>query len=203
MTIQDWFLLGLTSLISLQSKSLSRVFSNTTIEKHQFFSTQPSLWCNSHIHTWLLEKGSIVPSFLGGLVVLGVELIYKRCGEPLLSLTLQIRHCSSFLLWITTCHMFSILKHPSFISQFLWVRSAGSTWLGPNLELRGWPHCHPYQELRGSSRIIQVLAEFSPLWLYPWDQQPRGSPSPEQFIARPFAFLPEASRNASLCQFTF
>ena len=45
-----------SGLISLQSKGLSRVFSNTTIQKLQFFSTQPSLWSNSHIHTWLLEK---------------------------------------------------------------------------------------------------------------------------------------------------
>ena len=50
-SIQDWFLLGLTGLISLQSKRLSRVFSNTTIQKYQFFGTQPSLWSNSHIHT--------------------------------------------------------------------------------------------------------------------------------------------------------
>ena len=42
--------------ISLQSKGLSRVFSNTTVEKHQFFSAQLSLWSNSHIYTWLLEK---------------------------------------------------------------------------------------------------------------------------------------------------
>ena len=42
--------------ISLQSKGLSRVFSNTTVQKHQFFSTQLSLWSNSQIHTWLLEK---------------------------------------------------------------------------------------------------------------------------------------------------
>ena len=53
---QDWFPLGLTGLISLQSKGLSRVFSNTTIQKHQFFSAQPSLWSNSHIYTWLPEK---------------------------------------------------------------------------------------------------------------------------------------------------
>ena len=45
------FPLGLTGWISLQSKGLSRVFSNTTVQKHQFFSTQPSLWSNSHIHT--------------------------------------------------------------------------------------------------------------------------------------------------------
>ena len=52
----QWFPLGLTGLISLQSKRLSRVFSSTIIRKHQFFSAQPSLWSNSHIHTWLLEK---------------------------------------------------------------------------------------------------------------------------------------------------
>ena len=50
MNIQDWLPLGWTGLISLQSKELSRVFSNTTVQKHQFFSTQPSLWSNSHIH---------------------------------------------------------------------------------------------------------------------------------------------------------
>ena len=54
--IKDWFPSGLTGLISLQSKRLSRVFSNTTVQKHQFFGTQLSLWSNSHIHTWLLEK---------------------------------------------------------------------------------------------------------------------------------------------------
>ena len=55
-TIQGWFPLGLTGLISMQFKGLLRLFSNTTIWKHQFFSAQPSLWSNSHIHTWLLEK---------------------------------------------------------------------------------------------------------------------------------------------------
>ena len=54
--IQDWFPLGLTGLISLQFKRLSRVFSNTTVQKHQFLRSQSSLWSNSHIHTWLLEK---------------------------------------------------------------------------------------------------------------------------------------------------
>ena len=56
MNIQDWFPSGLTALLSLQSEGLSKVFSNTTVQKHQFFSTQLSLWSNSHIHTWLLEK---------------------------------------------------------------------------------------------------------------------------------------------------
>ena len=53
--IQDWFTLGLSVLISLQSKRLSRVFSNTTVPKHQFVNVQLSLWSNSDIHTWLLE----------------------------------------------------------------------------------------------------------------------------------------------------
>ena len=56
MNNQDWFPLGLAGCISLQSKGLSRVFSNTTLQNHQFFGTQLSLWSNSPIHTWLLEK---------------------------------------------------------------------------------------------------------------------------------------------------
>ena len=56
MNTQDWSPLGWTGWISLQSKGLSRAFSNTTVQKHQFFGTQLSSLSNSHIHTWLLEK---------------------------------------------------------------------------------------------------------------------------------------------------
>ena len=56
MNIQDWFPLGWTGWISSQSKALLRIFFNTTVQKHQFFSTQPSSQSNSHIHAWLLEK---------------------------------------------------------------------------------------------------------------------------------------------------
>ena len=56
MNIQDWFPIGLTGWISLQSKGLSRVFSSTTVQKHQFFDAQLLLWSNSHIPTWLLER---------------------------------------------------------------------------------------------------------------------------------------------------
>ena len=56
MNIQNWFPLGWTDLISLQSKGFSRIFSNTTVQMHEFFSPQLSLWSNSHIHTWVLEK---------------------------------------------------------------------------------------------------------------------------------------------------
>ena len=56
MNIQVWLPLGLTGLISLHSKELSKVFSSTTVQKHQFFGTQLSLYSNSHIHAWPLEK---------------------------------------------------------------------------------------------------------------------------------------------------
>ena len=56
MSIQGWFPLGLNSLTSFQSKGLSTVFSNTTVQKHQFLCIKLSLWSKSHIHTWLLEK---------------------------------------------------------------------------------------------------------------------------------------------------
>ena len=55
MNIQDWFPLGWTGWISLLSKGLSRAFSNTKVQKHQFFGIHVSLWSNSRIHTWLLE----------------------------------------------------------------------------------------------------------------------------------------------------
>ena len=56
MNIQNWFPLGWTGWISMQSKGLSRVFSNTTVQKHQFFGAQLSLWSKCHIHTRPLEK---------------------------------------------------------------------------------------------------------------------------------------------------
>ena len=56
MSIQDWFPLGWTGWISLQSKGLSRVFSKTTVQKDHFFRAQLSLYSSSHSHTWLLEK---------------------------------------------------------------------------------------------------------------------------------------------------
>ena len=74
--IQGWFPLGLTGLISLQSKGLSRVFSNTIVQKHQFFGAQFSLWFNSpymtyNIHTWLLKNHSFdYKTFVGKVMSL-------------------------------------------------------------------------------------------------------------------------------------
>ena len=67
--IPDWFPLGLTGWISLLSKGLSRVFSNTTVQIHRFFSTQPSFWSNSQVHAWLLHtlgEFHFVCGFLSG-----------------------------------------------------------------------------------------------------------------------------------------
>ena len=80
--IQDWFPLGWTGLISLQSEGLSRVFSNTTVRKHQFFSAQPFLLSNSHICTWLLEKKhSLLNRVLINNIFLAklTELLLKSC----------------------------------------------------------------------------------------------------------------------------
>ena len=64
MNIQGWVTLGSIDLISLQSKGLSRGFSNTPLQNHQFFIAQPSIWYDSHIHKWLLEKHSFNSSDL-------------------------------------------------------------------------------------------------------------------------------------------
>ena len=79
MNIQQWFPLGWTGLISLQSKGLSRVFSNTTIQKHRFFSAQLSLWSNSHIHTRLLEKTIALTrwTFVGKVMALLFNMLSK------------------------------------------------------------------------------------------------------------------------------
>ena len=59
MNIQDWFLLGLTGWISLQSKGLSRVFSNTTVQKHQLFGIHSPFFIVQLSHTWLLKKPQV------------------------------------------------------------------------------------------------------------------------------------------------
>ena len=72
MSIQDWFPLEWTCWISLLSKGLLGIFSNTTTQKHQFFGIQSSLWSNSHIHTWLLEKtiALTIQTFAGKVISL-------------------------------------------------------------------------------------------------------------------------------------
>ena len=77
MRIQYWFPLGWTGLISLLFKGLSRVFSSTTVWKHQFFGTQPSLWSN--IHTWLRDRtiALTIWAFVGKVISLLFNMLYR------------------------------------------------------------------------------------------------------------------------------
>ena len=78
MNIQDWFPLGWTGLTALLSKGLLRVFSNTTVQKCQFFSAQLSLWSNFHIRTWLLENHSFAYiTFVGKVISLLFNMLFR------------------------------------------------------------------------------------------------------------------------------
>ena len=80
MNIQDWFPLGLISLITLQSKGLPRVFSNTTVQKHQFFGTQLFSWSNSHPY---MTTGKTIPLTSWTLVSKVMSLLFNMClGWP-------------------------------------------------------------------------------------------------------------------------
>ena len=126
MNIQDWFALGLTGLISLQSKRLSRVFSNITVQKRQFLGAQFSLWSNSHIHTWLKEK-----SYLW----LDKPLLAKWCLWFLLML---YRFVLAFLLR-SKCVLIYIQKHASKLGSL----SSKSIWQELNIfiVIICWPLC--------------------------------------------------------------
>ena len=92
MNIQDWFPLELTGWISLLSKGLSRVFSSTAVQKHHFFSVPPSLWSNSHIHTWPLE----IPLSLAFSDSTLLQLSFVWCGSsPTSCVLVLICHCPS------------------------------------------------------------------------------------------------------------
>ena len=80
MNIQDWFHLGLTGLITLQSKELSRIFSNTTVKEHQFFGTHASLWSNSHPHMTTGETIALTTeTFVGKVMSLLFNMLSGVC----------------------------------------------------------------------------------------------------------------------------
>ena len=103
-TIQGWFPLGLTGLVSLQSKGLSGVFSSTTVRKHQVFGAQPSLRSNSHIRTWPLERpydNGWQPS--KGYQHTSPALLPK---ELLYQLYIQVVQCFWRIEWLSICQAF-------------------------------------------------------------------------------------------------
>ena len=117
MTIQGWFLLGLTGLISLLSKGLSRVFSSTTIQKIQFFSAQPSLWSSFHIHTWLLGFGG---RDIEKLCMAKIKTMFSN-PEPLV-LTLI------YVSWTDT-HCFFFFFYPELIHISVGTQKGREVWL--------------------------------------------------------------------------
>ena len=86
MDIQDWFPLGWTGWISFLSKGLSRVFSNTTVQNHQFFSSQLSLQSNSYIHTWLLYSPTRTPIHTWKTIVLTRRTLVSKVKSQLFNM---------------------------------------------------------------------------------------------------------------------
>ena len=99
--IQGWFPWGLTGLISLLFKELSRVFPNTTIWKYQFFSTQTSLLSNSHICTWLLEKPYLL--LYGPLVGKVMSLLFNMLSRFVIALLPRSKHL--LISWLQSLSM--------------------------------------------------------------------------------------------------
>ena len=85
MNIQGWFPLGLAGLISLQSEGFSRVFSSTTIQRHQFFDAQPSLWSKSHIHPYLITR-KIIALTIRTFVSRGMSLLFNTLSRFVIAL---------------------------------------------------------------------------------------------------------------------
>ena len=109
MNIQSWFPLGLTCLISLLSKGLSRVYSSTTARKCQFFGTQPFLWSNPHIHTRLLEKPVLtIQTFVGKVI----SLLFNKLSRFVIAI-LPRSKCLNFVAAVTIHWFWSLRKMKS------------------------------------------------------------------------------------------
>ena len=159
MNIQDWFPLGLTGWISLQSKGFSKVFPNTTVQKHQFFGPQLSLWPNSHIHTTTEKTITLTRwTFVGKVMSLHFNMLSRLVitslprSKPLLISWLQspstviwkpkkVCHCFHYfpiyLPWSdgTRCHDLGFLNvsfKPTFLlSSFTFIKRLFSSSLLP------------------------------------------------------------------------
>ena len=98
MNTQDLSPLGWTGCISLQSKGLSRVFSDTTVQKHQFFSAQPSLLSNSHIHTWLIMYGKTKALLRHPFVGKVMSLLFNMLSRLVIAFLPRSKHL--WILWL-------------------------------------------------------------------------------------------------------
>ena len=103
MNIQGWFPLGLTGLISLQSKGLSRVFSSSTVWKHQLFSAQPSLLSNSHTHTW-----KTIALTRWTFVVKAMCLLFNTLSRFVTAIVPRNKRLFNFMAAVTVCSDFRV-----------------------------------------------------------------------------------------------
>ena len=128
MNIQGWFSLGLTGLISLQSKGLSRVFSNTTIWNHQFFNAQPSLWFNSHLH---MTTGKLVALTIWIFVGKMISLFFNTLSRFVMAF-LPRSKCLNFMAAVTVFSDFeSESERSSVVSDSLRPHGLYSPWNSP------------------------------------------------------------------------
>ena len=109
MNIQDWFPLGLTGMISLQSKGISRIFTSMAVWKHQFLYTQPSLWSSSHIHTWLLEK--TIALTRQTYVSKVMSLLFSMLSRFLITFLPRSKHLLISWLQSTLCNDFGVQEN--------------------------------------------------------------------------------------------
>ena len=150
MNTQDWSPLGWTGWISLQSKGFSRVFSNTTVQKHQFFSPQLSLWSKSHIHNWVLFLLWLHPFILSGVIspLISSSILGK---SPLDSKEIQPVHLKGNWSWIfirkTDAEAETPILWPPDAKNWLFWKdpNAGKDWRWEEKgmtedEMAGWHH---------------------------------------------------------------
>ena len=147
--------LGWIGWIILQSMGLSRVFSNTTVQKHQFFSVQLSLWPNSHIHTWLLEKSLLLTlqTFVGKVMTLLFNMLMR------LVITFLPRSKQLLIFWLQSPSAV-ILEHKK-------IKSVTVSIVSPSI-------CH---EVMGSDTMILIfwMLSFKPAFHSPLSSSSRGS----------------------------
>ena len=149
-------ILGWTGLISLQSKGLSRVFFSITVWKHQFFRAQPSLWSNSHIHTWLLEKPQI---WLYGPLLAKWCLCFITCCLGLSQHSFQeARICNHHLQWFFSPRKENLSLFPLFSLYLPWsdgTRCHDLRFLNVDIQASFFTLLfHPHQE------ILELLFTF-------------------------------------------
>ena len=134
MNIQDWFPLGLIGWISLQSKGLSRVFSNTTVQKQQFLDTQPSLRSNNHTHMWHWKTTAlIIWTFVGKVM----SLLFNTLSGIIIGFLPRSKHL--LITWLQL--PYAVILEPKKI------KSATFSIVSPSI-------CH---EVMGTDAMIYVL----------------------------------------------